>query len=118
MFSRIVAEMRGKAQLSHKSPRSPDLHHDRSPVLSPPVSRRPPKVGSFIPHRLSLRPTRAMSSTAGIAKEKSAPAIPRPSATVIVVNSRNEILLVHRNPKSTSFANAHASVQLSLREPF
>ncbi|KAI0822824.1 hypothetical protein BC628DRAFT_1387825 [Trametes gibbosa] len=36
-----------------------------------------------------------------------APAVPRPSASVIVVNSHNEILLVHRNPKSTSFANAH-----------
>ncbi|KAI0748573.1 NUDIX domain-containing protein [Daedaleopsis nitida] len=40
-------------------------------------------------------------------KQRAAPAIPRPSATVIVVNSRNEILLVHRNPKSTSFAGAH-----------
>ncbi|KAI8989741.1 hypothetical protein BD414DRAFT_315506 [Trametes punicea] len=38
---------------------------------------------------------------------RSAPAIPRPSASVIVVNSQNEILLVHRNPKSKSFANAH-----------
>ncbi|CDO73591.1 hypothetical protein BN946_scf185014.g61 [Trametes cinnabarina] len=35
------------------------------------------------------------------------PAVPRPSASVIVVNPRNEILLVHRNPKSKSFANAH-----------
>ncbi|KAI0780616.1 hypothetical protein BD413DRAFT_600179 [Trametes elegans] len=36
-----------------------------------------------------------------------APAVPRPSASIIVVNSQNEILLVHRNPKSKSFANAH-----------
>ncbi|RPD66451.1 hypothetical protein L226DRAFT_530548 [Lentinus tigrinus ALCF2SS1-7] len=48
-----------------------------------------------------------MSSTAGTARDKPTPAVPRPSATVIVVNSRNEILLVHRNPKSKSFANAH-----------
>ncbi|KAI0372977.1 hypothetical protein BV20DRAFT_938809 [Pilatotrama ljubarskyi] len=43
----------------------------------------------------------------GDAKVRAAPAIPRPSASVIVVNSQNEILLVHRNPKSKSFANAH-----------
>ncbi|KAI0636659.1 NUDIX hydrolase domain-like protein [Trametes polyzona] len=36
-----------------------------------------------------------------------APAVPRPSASVIVVNAQNEVLLVHRNPKSKSFANAH-----------
>ncbi|KAH9950199.1 NUDIX hydrolase domain-like protein [Amylocystis lapponica] len=35
------------------------------------------------------------------------PAIPRPAASVIVVNAKNEVLLVHRNPKSTSFAGAH-----------
>ncbi|KAI0672900.1 hypothetical protein C8Q78DRAFT_686786 [Trametes maxima] len=40
-------------------------------------------------------------------KGRSPPAIPRPSASIIVVNSENEILLVHRNPKSKSFANAH-----------
>ncbi|KAG5637763.1 hypothetical protein H0H81_003330 [Sphagnurus paluster] len=34
-------------------------------------------------------------------------AIPRPSASIIVVNSRNEILLVHRNPKARSFAGVH-----------
>lgn len=43
----------------------------------------------------------------GSAKARPTPAIPRPSASVIVVNSQNEILLVHRNPKSNSFANAH-----------
>ncbi|KAL7283649.1 hypothetical protein ACG7TL_003085 [Trametes sanguinea] len=43
----------------------------------------------------------------GSTTARPAPAIPRPSASVIVVNSRNEILLVHRNPNSKSFANAH-----------
>ncbi|KAI0934566.1 hypothetical protein AcV5_006368 [Taiwanofungus camphoratus] len=43
-----------------------------------------------------------MASTA-----KAAPAIPRPSASVIVVSSQNEVLLVQRNPKSQSFAGAH-----------
>ncbi|KAI0333560.1 hypothetical protein GY45DRAFT_1319527 [Cubamyces sp. BRFM 1775] len=46
-------------------------------------------------------------SKGGNATARPAPAVPRPSASVIVVNSKNEILLVHRNPKSKSFANAH-----------
>jgi hypothetical protein len=37
------------------------------------------------------------------------PAIPRPSASLVVVNKNNEVLLVHRNPKSTAFAGAHVS---------
>ena len=39
-----------------------------------------------------------------------APAVPRPSASLIVVNPRNEVLLVHRNPKSGTFAGMHVSV--------
>jgi hypothetical protein len=35
------------------------------------------------------------------------PSVPRPSASLIVVNARNEILLVHRNPKSSAFAGMH-----------
>lgn len=32
---------------------------------------------------------------------------PRPSASLVVVNERNEILLVHRNPKASSFGGMH-----------
>jgi len=32
---------------------------------------------------------------------------PRPSASLVVVNDRNEILLVHRSPKATSFSGMH-----------
>ncbi|KAJ3528975.1 hypothetical protein NM688_g7919 [Phlebia brevispora] len=35
------------------------------------------------------------------------PSTPRLSASVIVVNPRNEILLVHRNPKAGAFAGMH-----------
>ncbi|CAL1705652.1 unnamed protein product [Somion occarium] len=35
------------------------------------------------------------------------PGRPRPSASLIVVNPRNEVLLVHRNPNAGSFAKAH-----------
>ncbi|KIY66316.1 hypothetical protein CYLTODRAFT_423532 [Cylindrobasidium torrendii FP15055 ss-10] len=34
-------------------------------------------------------------------------AAPRPSASLVVINARNEVLLVHRNPKASSFAGAH-----------
>ncbi|KAF8077780.1 NUDIX hydrolase domain-like protein [Lyophyllum atratum] len=33
--------------------------------------------------------------------------VPRPSASVIIVNSRNEILLVHRNPQARHFGGVH-----------
>ncbi|XP_006458010.1 hypothetical protein AGABI2DRAFT_64679 [Agaricus bisporus var. bisporus H97] len=42
-----------------------------------------------------------MSSTS--ANSENPVAVPRPSASLIVVNERNEILLVHRNPKARSF---------------
>ncbi|KAI0032825.1 NUDIX hydrolase domain-like protein [Vararia minispora EC-137] len=35
------------------------------------------------------------------------PTTPRPSASLIVVNAKNEVLLVHRNPKATSFSGMH-----------
>ncbi|KAA1469375.1 hypothetical protein DENSPDRAFT_763200, partial [Dentipellis sp. KUC8613] len=34
-------------------------------------------------------------------------AVPRPSASLIVVNSQNEVLMVHRNPQATSFGGVH-----------
>ncbi|KAF9013943.1 NUDIX hydrolase domain-like protein [Cyathus striatus] len=33
--------------------------------------------------------------------------VPRPSASIVVVNDRNEVLLVHRNPKSRAFGGVH-----------
>ncbi|TFK76361.1 hypothetical protein BDN72DRAFT_867345 [Pluteus cervinus] len=41
------------------------------------------------------------------AAESSTPQIPRPSASLVVVNDHNEILLVHRNPKARFFAGVH-----------
>ncbi|KAI0053887.1 hypothetical protein FA95DRAFT_1578997 [Auriscalpium vulgare] len=49
-------------------------------------------------HRLDH--TRASSS-------KASPDAPRPSASLIVVNARNEILLVQRNPQANAFAGVH-----------
>ncbi|KAL1762077.1 NUDIX hydrolase domain-like protein [Schizophyllum commune] len=36
-----------------------------------------------------------------------APAEPHPSASIAVINARNEVLLVQRNPKTRSFAGVH-----------
>lgn len=35
--------------------------------------------------------------------------VPRPSASLILVNAKNEVLMVQRNPDSRSFAGAHVS---------
>ncbi|KIM49372.1 hypothetical protein M413DRAFT_438560 [Hebeloma cylindrosporum] len=42
-----------------------------------------------------------------MAPSKVASLTPRPSASLVVVNERNEILLVHRNPKARSFGGMH-----------
>lgn len=46
---------------------------------------------------------------------------PRPSASLIIINARNEILLVRRNPKATAFGGMHVRVYLftvRVQEPF
>ncbi|KAK0229039.1 NUDIX hydrolase domain-like protein [Armillaria fumosa] len=37
----------------------------------------------------------------------SQPVVPRPSASLVIINKRNEVLLVHRNPKASTFAGVH-----------
>ncbi len=39
------------------------------------------------------------------------PSEPRPSASVILINEHNEVLMVQRNPQSKSFAGAHVSLK-------
>jgi hypothetical protein len=39
-----------------------------------------------------------------------APPTPRPSASLVIVNERNEILLVRRNPKAVAFGGMHVRV--------
>ncbi|KAJ5436062.1 hypothetical protein N7445_006947 [Penicillium cf. griseofulvum] len=41
------------------------------------------------------------------AKRDNEPTVPRPSSSVLLVSSKNEILLLHRVKTSTSFASAH-----------
>jgi len=42
----------------------------------------------------------------------------RLSASLVLVNSRNEILLVQRNPQATSFAGTHVSGSILLQSLF
>lgn len=44
--------------------------------------------------------------------------VPRPSASLVVVNERNEILLVHRNPEASSFGGMHVSLELTVMDVF
>ncbi|KAJ7749557.1 hypothetical protein DFH07DRAFT_961695 [Mycena maculata] len=46
-------------------------------------------------------------STSTLPASEAAPPTPRPSASVVIVNSRNEVLLVHRNPQARSFGGVH-----------
>ena len=67
------------------------------------LSARPRHLGPVV-----ARMTSASSATNG-----AGPSVPRPSASLIVINDRNEILLVQRNPKSRSFAGAHVCLRPS-----
>ncbi|KAJ6531644.1 hypothetical protein DFH09DRAFT_933607 [Mycena vulgaris] len=47
-----------------------------------------------------------MSTTTSPAP-RPAPPTPRPSASLVIINSRNEVLFVHRNPQARSFGGVH-----------
>ncbi|KAH6873663.1 hypothetical protein BKA70DRAFT_1352377 [Coprinopsis sp. MPI-PUGE-AT-0042] len=47
------------------------------------------------------------SASTSAAAGKAVPPIPRPSASLVIVNHRNEVLLVQRNPKATAFGGFH-----------
>ncbi|KAJ6502100.1 hypothetical protein C8R45DRAFT_1091997 [Mycena sanguinolenta] len=46
-------------------------------------------------------------STSTTPAAKAAPATPRPSASLVIITSRNEVLFVHRNPQARSFGGVH-----------
>ncbi|KAJ7256475.1 NUDIX hydrolase domain-like protein [Mycena haematopus] len=58
------------------------------------IYRRPPSAYSFM-------------STSTTQASKVPPATPRPSASLVIINSRNEVLFVHRNPEARSFGGVH-----------
>lgn len=55
-----------------------------------------------------------MSTGSSPSPSKSPTVTPRPSASLVIVNEHNEILLVRRNPKATAFGGMH--VRLFARE--
>ena len=74
--------------------------------------RGPTLLISGILGRTSCSTCRTYTTTSMTSKTMAAsatPAVPRPSASLILVNARNEILLVHRNPRSSTFAGMHVS---------
>ncbi|KAF7337963.1 putative nudix hydrolase 7 [Mycena venus] len=42
-----------------------------------------------------------------LASFQAPPPTPRPSASLVIINSRNEVLFVHRNPEARSFGGVH-----------
>lgn len=76
------------------SPRTPTCYiRGRYPRRDAAQSRRP-----FI-----------IAMSANTSKSTKQPAEPRPSASVVVVNERNEILLVQRNPRARHFGGVTVS---------
>jgi hypothetical protein len=59
----------------------------------------------FRPPQRSMSFSSTGSSPSQLAS--STPSTPRPSASLVIVNERNEILLVRRNPKATAFGGMH-----------
>ncbi|KAF5381066.1 hypothetical protein D9615_004108 [Tricholomella constricta] len=49
----------------------------------------------------------ALLSMAATSTSSAQSQVPRPSASVVIVNSRNEVLLVHRNPQARHFGGVH-----------
>ncbi|KAJ7461548.1 NUDIX hydrolase domain-like protein [Mycena latifolia] len=58
------------------------------------------------PLRTRRGPLSFMSTSSSSALGK-APSAPRPSASLVIINSRNEVLFVHRNPQARSFGGVH-----------
>ena len=57
--------------------------------------------------RFLLRSVSSRTMVTSSSRAKKASSALRPSASLVVVNSNNEVLLVHRNPNATSFAGMH-----------
>lgn len=75
------------------------------------LGRTPFSISSFHGKLLLLKPQfrksyrlviRSMSTAAA-----STPTTPRPSASLVIINERNEILLVHRNPQARHFGGVY-----------
>ena len=83
----------------------------RCTSLSPGLSTR------FLKANIYIRPLqRSMSFSSS--SPAAPPTPPRPSASLLIINERNEILLVRRNPKATAFGGMHVRVYSCLTNGF
>ena len=79
-------------------------------LMSPGLSTRVLKFNAYTrPLQRSMSFSSPGSSSPAAS---SSPPTPRPSASLIIINERNEILLVRRNPKATIFGGMHVRVYL------
>ncbi|KAJ4475690.1 hypothetical protein J3R30DRAFT_3501923 [Lentinula aciculospora] len=62
---------------------------------------RPPSIS-----KNRLPPQRMFTSAQNKASAPHVPPVPRPSASLVIINERNEVLMVQRNPHASSFAGA------------
>jgi hypothetical protein len=85
------------------------LQESRIPAKAMQVSRLSTRVlksnTTFYSYLKPLQ--RSMSFSSSSSSASSTPPTPRPSASLVIVNERNEILLVRRNPKATAFGGMH-----------
>lgn len=96
------------------------LHSIRSgPMLNRvykfPISNSPRTLTCYIRGhylRRDAAQSRRPFITAMSSKSTKQPAEPRPSASVVVVNERNEILLVQRNPQARHFGGVTVSFRV------
>ena len=98
--------------LSAQDPAQQMLHTRRFISISPHLSSRALSLNTSPKFCGLLRLQRTMTSSPQIASPT-----PRPSASLVVVNDCNEILLVHRNPKATSFGGMHVGLWLLVLWP-
>lgn len=83
--------------------------------FTPGISPKILNFNTFYSYLRLLQRSMSFSSTGSCFPnlENSSPPTPRPSASLVLVNERNEILLVRRNPKAVAFGGMH--VRLSVR---
>jgi hypothetical protein len=77
-----------------------------SPSPGPPLYSVAGEQGMSIAKALNVNGFKLLRTMVTTPKAKDTPAL-RHSASLVLVNSSNEILLVHRNPITTSFAGMH-----------
>ncbi|KAJ7284060.1 NUDIX hydrolase domain-like protein [Mycena rebaudengoi] len=80
--------------------------------MYPRITSSPSRALHLIPYAIRPTPLRSRPLLSAMASSSSKPGervaqTPRPSASLVIINRRNEVLLVHRNPEARSFGGVH-----------